>query len=469
MKNILTTILILVSSVVYSQTDNYGFEDGDYANWLVSNGVSGIRANWGPNGNGAHISTGLENFCVGGGFCWSITPHGQYMLSLQPGSGSPSFESAAASSGLTSTQIQAIKDYIQFQAENGGGGNPTPTNSTFAQTTRYLEAGVTYTYAWNYLSTDYEPFNDGSLVSVTGGPGVATVNNQEAYALLGFTNTGTGNYSVGSYGSTGWQLVQFTVSASGEYDISFMIFNMGDTALSPILFIDEITGATELNGESYGPIPPNEGSNAPTTETPPPSDSLCCGGSADPFDPNSNNTDKIDTFESRPASDSQVYIDQTGFNNNIDVTQMGTEQNYFGYIGNGDNNTILAVQEGDSSTNSNYIELFVTGDDNDLSFFQSSTGGSKGIFATVNDNGNFINAQQTGSGNHYLDIELVDGDKTINSLQEGSASHFAIINLAGQPTTLDMIQSGNTQQFYSISHTCATTGGCGTITITQGQ
>jgi len=471
MKKIIASLLIFVSSVAYSQTDNsnYGFENGDYNNWLVSNGLSGIRVNWGSNGSGAQISTGVENFCVGGGFCWSITPHGQYMLSLQPGSGSPSFDTAAVGAGLTSQQIQSIKDYIRFQAENGGGGNPTPTNATYAKTTRYLEAGVTYTYAWNYLSTDYEPFNDGSLVSVTGGPGVATVNNQEGYALLGFTNTGTGNYATGSYGSTGWQLIQFTVSASGNYDIAFMIFNMGDTALSPILFIDEITGATQLNGESYGPIAPNAGSDAPVTEAPPPEDSLCCGGSSQPFDPNSANTGKIDTFEARSGQDSQVYIDQTGSDNIISVTQSGTEQNYFGYIGNGNNNTISSTQTGNSATNANYIEMFITGDDNDITFLQNSTGGRKGIFATINNNSNTVNAQQTGSGSHYLDILLSDGNKTVNSLQEGNASHFAIINLIGTGTTLDMIQSGDTQQFYSISHTCVTAGGCGTITVTQGQ
>lgn len=469
MKKIITSLLFF-ASFAYAQSDdsNFGFENGNYNNWIVSNGLSGIRVNWGSNGSGAQVSTGVENFCVSGGFCWSITPHGQYMLSLQPGSGSPTFDTAATSSGLTEQQIQAIKDYIRFQAENGGGGNPTPTNATFAQTTRYLEAGVTYTYAWNYLSTDYEPFNDGSLVSVTGGPGVATVNNQEAYALLGFTNDGTGNYSTGSYGSTGWQLIQFTVSVSGEYDISFMIFNMGDTALSPILFIDEITGATTLNGETYGPIPPNAGSDAPVTETPPPTDSLCCGGSASPFDPNATNTGKIDTFENRTSSDSQVYIDQTGSDNIISVTQSGTEQNYFGYIGNGDGNTISSTQSGDSTTESNYTELFVTGNDNDITFIQNSTGGRKGIFATVNNDGNIINAQQTGSGSHYLDILLSGGNKTINSLQEGNASHMAVINLTGTETTLDMTQSGDTQQFYSIFHSCVTVGGCGTITVTQG-
>lgn len=462
-------LLLLFPTVLFAQSNsNYGFEDGNYANWLVSNGITGIRVNWGPNGSGAQISDGVENFCVAGGFCWSITPHGQYMLSLQPGSGSPNFDTAATSSGLSAEQIQAIRDYIRFQAENGGGGNPNPTNATFAKTTKYLEAGTVYTYAWNYLSTDYEPFNDGSLIAVTGGPGVATVNNQQDYALLGFTNTGTGNYATGSYGSTGWQLVQFTVTVSGNYDISFMVFNMGDTALSPILFIDEITGETALNGESFAPIAPNEGSDAPVTQPTQPGDSLCCGGSSQPFDPNAGNTGKVDTFEGRTSQNSMVFIDQVGSDNTITVQQSGTEQNYFGYVGNGNNNTITSTQSGGANTQSNYIELFVTGDLNDVDFVQTSSGGRKGIFANINDNNNTFSATQTGSGSHYLDVFFGGGNKTLTALQEGNADHMAIISLLGEPTSLEMTQSGDTQRFYSISHTCVTAGGCGTITVTQG-
>ena len=43
------------------------------------------------------------------------------------------------------------------------------------------------------------------------------------------------------------------------------------------------------------------------------------------------------------------------------------------------------------------------------------------------------------------------------------------VTLGGLATGLSLTQSGSTQQFYSITHSCATAGGCGTITVTQGQ
>jgi hypothetical protein len=113
-----------------------------------------------------------------------------------------------------------------------------------------------------------------TLVHSTNASIVPTLNNsQQRYGLLGFTNPGTGNYATDSYGSTGWQKVIFTVPQTGEYVLGFATFNLGDTALSPILFVDEIQGTTLLNGTSFAPIAPNPGSTAPpatTPTTPPP-------------------------------------------------------------------------------------------------------------------------------------------------------------------------------------------------------
>jgi hypothetical protein len=95
-------------------------------------------------------------------------------------------------------------------------------------------------------------------------------NSQQRYGLLGFTNPGTGNYATDSYGSTGWQKIIFTVPQTGDYVLGFATFNLGDTALSPILFVDEIQGTTLLNGASFGPIAPNPGSTAPPATTPTP-------------------------------------------------------------------------------------------------------------------------------------------------------------------------------------------------------
>ena len=469
MRKLLAALLLLISAPLAAQDANFGFEDGTYNNWTASNGSTSIKTSWSSNGAGAQVTTGVNNYCPGGGKCWTITPYGQYMLSVQAGSGSPTFDTAATGIGLTSTDINAIKSYLTYQSQNGGGGNPTPTNASSIKRSVFLEAGKTYTYAWNYLSTDYTPFNDGSLVAITGGPGNATVNNETGgYALLGFTNPGTGNYATGSYGSTGWQLIQFTVSATGTYTLGFMSFNLGDTALSPILFIDEITGSTQLNGEEFGPIAPNAGSNAPTTNPTPTGPEYCCGGSGDAFNANSINTNKVDAFTNRGIKDSKVIIEQIGSGNNIDATASGTRDNYFKYYGNGNNNNITSIQTGNSSS-ANYADIAVQGNGNTVSLTQQSTGGTKGIFAVIADGNNDITVQQNDNGNHYVDISVTGGNKTVNILQQGSAAHMIQIGLSGNATSIDVTQLGSTQNFFSITHSCATAGGCAPITVTQGQ
>ena len=115
------------------------------------------------------------------------------------------------------------------------------------------------------------------------------------------------------------------------------------------------------------------------------------------------------------------------------------------------------------------MDITVNGSSNSLTLSQTGTGGAKGIFATVANNNNTINIQQKNNGNHYLDLALTGGSKSVTVLQEGSAGHMALINLSGNPTSISLTQSGTTQNFYSITHSCATAGGCGTITVTQGQ
>jgi len=254
MKKILLTLLLLCSNA-FGQT---GFESGNLTGWTTSGGD--IAA-----------SQALTNFSAGGGKTWTINPYGSWMGKLYP-SGSVQFDSAVTNLGLTSVENTAIKNYLSFQASNGGGGNPTPTNASWIKKSMTLTAGTTYSFAWNYLSTDYTPFNDGSMITLvhaTNANIIPTLNNsQQRYGLLGFTNPGTGNYATGSYGSTGWQKATFTVPQTGDYVLGFATFNLGDTALSPMLFIDEIQGTTTLNGATFGPVAPNPGSTAPPATTP---------------------------------------------------------------------------------------------------------------------------------------------------------------------------------------------------------
>lgn len=205
---------------------------------------------------------------------------------------------------------------------------------------------------------------------------------------------------------------------------------------------------------------------APAQPTAP---SLCCGGSASPFNATTANTIKIQNFVNRTTADSKVFIEQVGNQNKVVVNQAGTKNNYVNYYGNGMSNDIDVKQQGNATTQANYVDLRVVGNFNTVKLEQTSTGGGKGIFTNVTDNTNTLNIQQKDNGSHYAEIDLTGGNKKVDILQQGSASHMAKIQLGGYATELSLTQSGSTQQFYSIGHTCTTAGGCAKITVGQGQ
>lgn len=441
---------------------NIGFESGTTANWIISNGTGTAKTSgWSSNGEGVQTTSGITNYSPGGGKTWNVTPYGSHMMVIQAGGGSPNFDPAMTSLGLNSTEIQQIRSYLTSL-----GGNSTPTNASWARREVYLQAGITYTIAWQYMSTDYVPFNDGSamtLTHITDPTKIPTLNNEvKRYALLGFTNPGTGNYSTDSYGSTGWQLATITVPVDGNYVLGFSSFNLGDTALSPILLVDDLQGVTTLNGQTYNPIPPNAGSTAPSTG--PTTPSLCCGGSATAFDPNAGFVARQSLFSN--IGDSRVIIEQIGNSNTITITQSGS-RNYIEANIAGSNNTLTSNQT-TSNGATNYTELDILGNSNIINLTQNGSGGSKGILATVNNSGNNLIINQSNNGGHYAEISLSGGSKTVDLTQSGSAAHRANINLSGGATSLTATQTGNTQQFYSITHNCAQAS-CAAITVTQGQ
>lgn len=441
--------VLLILSGTKSWAQNTGFELGNLSGWTAA-------------GGDVTISTGVNNVSYGGGKTWTITPYGTYMAQLYP-SGSVTFDATTTSLGLNSTENSAIRSFMQA---NAGGGSPTPTNSTWIKKTVSLQAGVTYSFAWNYLSTDYTPYNDGSMMTLTHSTNAGitpTLNNlQQRYALLGFTNPGSGNYSTDSYGSTGWQLAVFTVPESGDYVLGFATFNLGDTVLSPQLFIDEMQGATLLNNQPFAPVEPNAGSSAPSTPSGP---SLCCGGSAASFNANTAFTNRAGAFAA--TGDNKVIIEQIGNNNTASVTQSGAK-NYLEYHAAGSNNTLTVNQTSTTATTANYVETTVAGSSNSTDITQNSTGGSKGVLAIVNNNSNSIIVSQQNAGGHYAELTLSGGDKSVNLTQSGSANHMARIELSGGVTGITATQTGSTQQFYSITHNCATSS-CSAITVTQGQ
>jgi hypothetical protein len=202
------------------------------------------------------------------------------------------------------------------------------------------------------------------------------------------------------------------------------------------------------------------------TASPPP---LCCGASAAPFNASTTNINKVNAFVNRGSADSQVYIEQIGNMNTVVVQQTGTRNNYAEYNSNGSYNTVNVTQSGNASTTANYTELNINGNSNTANITQTSTGGTKGVFVTVNNSYNSLTILQKDDGSHYAEVLLSGGYKTVDLKQEGSAGHMARIELSGTPIGLTLTQSGSTQQNYSINYNCTTAGGCGAITVNQGQ
>jgi len=219
---------------------NTGFEN-DLTGWLRSAG-------------GVTVATPPINLQSGSN-AWVYGVHETKAARLVP-SGSQTFSTDLQSNlGLSSAEVTAL----------GASFVGTPTDITWVTREVSLQSGTTYRMAWNYTSTDYTPFNDGSittLVSVSGSVApVVTINNSETnnrWALLGFTNPGTGMYSTGSYGSTGWQFATYKVSESGIFKLGFATFNIDDTSLSPVLLLDDNLGTVTKNGVAFNPVPPND-------------------------------------------------------------------------------------------------------------------------------------------------------------------------------------------------------------------
>ena len=261
---------------------------------------------------------------------WTFSPYGTAGAALQP-TGSTTFDAATSALGLTSAENQAIKTKLQQDQQASGLGNPNPTNAAWITQNVNLDAGTTYTMSWNYIGTDYVPFNDGSITSLvyqgTGSTPVVTVNNYvQNYALLGFTNPGTGDYSTGTYGSTGWQNSTYQVDVTGAYLLGFAVFNLGDTALSPVLLVDSQPGTTLANGQPFGAVAPNN-PNAPTVNPTPPTPPTPTP--TPPPAPTVTGTSTTDQVSTSSSTSNVVVTAQVTYNvSNLDGNGYGVVQNY---------------------------------------------------------------------------------------------------------------------------------------------
>jgi hypothetical protein len=265
----LAALSVCLAFAAQAQTQDYSFGTGDLNGWTAGGGTGTQTGNYGQTGIGVSTTSGTQTISCCGPNTWNINPYtGSYMVGMQPGS-QQNYSAMTTALGLSSSSITSLNSLV---ASQGGG----ITSAAWISKDFTFTAPATFKMAWVYTSTDYVPFNDGSIATLVNTGSADTfgkVNNVLGqYALLGATNPNTGNYSTGSYGSTGWQLAQFDILTAGTYKVGFGVFNQGDTALSPVLQVNDAIGTVTKNGETFGAVAPNPGSVAPTvdpTPTPP--------------------------------------------------------------------------------------------------------------------------------------------------------------------------------------------------------
>jgi hypothetical protein len=266
----LAAISVCLSLSAMAQTPDVSFGTGDLNGWTAS----ALGTHTGPYGDGGGSGTtvatvnGTQTISCCGSNVWTISPYtGSYMVGLQPNSVS-NYSAMTTALGLSSASITALNGQV---ASTGG----SITSTAWISKDFTFAAGTTFKMAWVYTSTDYVPFNDGSiatLVNKNSATTFGTINGVSAqYILLGATNPGTGNYSTGSYGSTGWEVINYSITTAGDYKVGFGVFNQGDTALSPVLFVNDNLGTVTKNGTAFGAVASNDptmptgsGSSAPT-------------------------------------------------------------------------------------------------------------------------------------------------------------------------------------------------------------
>lgn len=198
---------------------------------------------------------------------------------------------------------------------------------------------------------------------------------------------------------------------------------------------------------------------------------------------------QVNTARQRQTYGNQVYINQIGSYNSVDVLQSGT-YNLSDVIVDGDNNNIGVDQYGVK----NYSRVSATGNSNTVNVYQSNSGGNvSGHYsgATVLGSANTINVSQTGegskisfisvdgslnnisnlqngAGNKYSDIKAIGNGHTVILDQKDGGAHAARVEVTniGGASNVNVLQQGTTNQSYLLQQQCATSSGC-SVTITQ--
>jgi len=194
----LVTLLAIASPAVAGVV-NGGFETGDFTGWGTAGDTAVVTAG---------CSTIFPNHCAS-------PTQGAYMALLTAGA-----VDLGTLSTILGTNLSAVY--------------PGGTYGSAIWQDVPLSAGDVFSFDWNFLGNDYNPFDDTgaftAYVFMTGANGsfyLASVN------------------GVGDYGTSGWQHWAGIATTTSTYRVGFVVFNDLDNALSSQLLIDDVQATPE--------------------------------------------------------------------------------------------------------------------------------------------------------------------------------------------------------------------------------
>lgn len=198
---------------------NSSFETGNLTGWSTIGAVT------------ATASTSVTTY---NSVVWQINAAGTTMGQLR--SNGSSVVNIESSLGITAGALQAL---------NTNPDNGTLTNGSALYQAFSGNAGDTLSFFWNYVATDYTPFNDPAYAVLIGTGGSVDV-------LASIHGLGV---AVGTAGNSGWQNYTGTLGTTGNYTLAFITTNDKDTVLDSYLFVDNVAGTCVPNCPPIGKVP----------------------------------------------------------------------------------------------------------------------------------------------------------------------------------------------------------------------
>ena len=192
---------------------------------------------------GSVVATPTTTVTTYNSVVWTINAFGSNMAQLN--SDGATVSDIATALGLNYSQLNSLN----INPNGGSLTNGSAIYQSFAGT-----AGETVSMFFNYVATDYIPYNDPAYAIVVNETSLTA----EVISVLASTH-GTG-LAVGTAGNSGWNQFSYTLPSTANYKLAFVTTNDKDTSLNSVLFLDNNAGSCVPNCPSIAVSTPEPAS-----------------------------------------------------------------------------------------------------------------------------------------------------------------------------------------------------------------